>query len=75
VFAAWREVAQAMASSSAGSDREMAIGITDFVRAMPVQQDGPLVVDRRQQKEPARTQRIPPERDRQLDDHGPDIDL
>lgn len=74
VFAAWREVAQAMASSSAGSDREMAIGITDFVRAMPVQQDGPMVVDRGQQKEPARTQRMPPERDRQPDDPGPDID-
>jgi hypothetical protein len=74
VFAAWREVARAMASSRAGSDREMAIGITDFVRAMPVQQDGPAVVDRRQQKEPVRTQRMSLERDRQPDDPGPDID-
>ncbi|MGF6754907.1 relaxase/mobilization nuclease domain-containing protein [Paraburkholderia sp. GAS42] len=40
VFSAWRELAQAMATSSAPADRRMAVGITDFVRTMPVQQDG-----------------------------------
>jgi hypothetical protein len=41
VFAAWREVAQAMATSRSLEDRKMAIEAANFVWAMPVQQDRP----------------------------------
>jgi hypothetical protein len=74
VFAAWREIAQAMAVSPARPDREMAVGIADFVRTMPVQRDAPTVIDRRQQNAPPQPEHKPPEHDNQLDDPGPDID-
>ncbi|KLU20654.1 DNA polymerase [Caballeronia mineralivorans PML1(12)] len=41
VFAAWREVARAMAGSHSLEDRQMAIEVVNFVWAMPVQQDRP----------------------------------
>ena len=41
VFAAWREVARAMAGSHSLEDRQMAIAVVNFVWAMPVQQDRP----------------------------------
>ena len=41
VFAAWREVARAMAGSHTLEDRQMAIEVVNFVWAMPVQQDRP----------------------------------
>ena len=41
VFAAWREVARAMAGSHSLEDRQMAVEVADFVWAMPVQQDRP----------------------------------
>lgn len=41
VFAAWREVAYAMAASGARGDREMAADTAHFVGAMPVQRDRP----------------------------------
>ena len=74
VFAAWREIAQAMAASPARLDREMAVGIADFVQAMPVRRDAPTVINRPQQKEPPRPERMPPERDNRPDDPGPDFD-
>jgi hypothetical protein len=74
VFAAWREIAQAMAASPARLDREMAVGIADFVQAMPVQRDAPTVINRRQQKEPPRPARMLPERDNRPDDPGPEVD-
>ncbi|TDN67161.1 relaxase/mobilization nuclease domain-containing protein [Paraburkholderia sp. BL10I2N1] len=43
VFAAWREIARAMAASEEPADRKIAVGIADFVRAMPIQRDGPMV--------------------------------
>jgi hypothetical protein len=74
MFAVWREVARAMAVSPERSDREMAVGIADFVRAMPVQRDAPVVVARRQQDQPSTFERVMPERARRPDDADPDID-
>jgi hypothetical protein len=74
VFAAWREIAQAMAASLAKPDREMAVGIADFVQAMPVQRDAPTVINRRQQQEPPQPERLPPERNNRPDDPGQDVD-
>lgn len=74
VFAAWREIARAMAVSPARLDREMAVGIADFVQAMPVQRDAPTVINRPQQMEPPRPARMPPERDNRPDDPGPEVD-
>lgn len=74
VFAVWREVARAMAVSTARSDREMAVGIVDFVRAMPVQRDAQMAIARRQQKEPSLPERMMPERVRWPEDPGPDVD-
>ncbi|MFL9989189.1 relaxase/mobilization nuclease domain-containing protein [Paraburkholderia sediminicola] len=72
VFAAWREVAQAMAASPARADRAMAVGIVDFVRSMPVQQDAP-VPGPRPEAAPARADRTMPEHeDRPAD---PDLDI
>lgn len=73
VFAAWREIARVMAASPARPDREMAVGIVDFVRAMPVQRDAPTVIDRRQHEEALRQADISPERENRPDDPGPDI--
>ena len=74
VFVAWREIARAMAASPARPDREMAVGIADFVRTMPVQRDAPTVIDRRQKKAPLQPERMPPEHDNQPDDPGPEVD-
>ena len=74
VLAAWREIAQAMAVSPARPDREMAVGIADFVRTMPVQREAPTVIDRLQQKAPPQPERTPPEHDNRTNDPGPDID-
>jgi hypothetical protein len=73
VLAAWREIAHAMAASPARLDREMAVGIADFVQAMPVQRDAPTVINRRHQQEPPQPGRIPPERDNWPDDPGPEV--
>ena len=62
VFAAWREMALAMAASREADDRRLAVEIVDFVRNMPVQQDGPLVAP----MAPARRERS----DRPLPDRG-----
>jgi hypothetical protein len=74
VFAAWREIAQAMAVSSARLDREMAVGIADFVRTMPVQRDAPTGINRRRQQESPQPKRVPRERDNRSDDPAPDVD-
>jgi Relaxase/Mobilisation nuclease domain len=74
VLAAWREIAQAMAVSPKRPDRRMAVGITDFVRTMPVLQDGPTVAYSRQQRDPPQPERTPPEQDNRPDDPGLDID-
>jgi len=75
VFAAWREIARAMAASPARRDREMAMGIADFVRTMPVLRDAPTVANRREEREPPQPERTPPEHDNRPKDPGPDIDL
>lgn len=63
VFAAWREVARAMAKSHSLEDRKMAIEVANFVWAMPVQQDRP---------EAGRSHTAPREApDRLAPDHGP----
>jgi hypothetical protein len=72
-FAAWREVARAVAASPTGADRAMAIGIVEFVRAMPVQQDA-VVPDRRRGLAPTREHRTVPQRDSQPGAPEPDIE-
>jgi hypothetical protein len=74
VLAAWREIAQAMAASPERPDREMAVDITDFVRAMPLQQDAPTVINRRQKKAPPQPDRTSPEHDNRAADPGPEVD-
>jgi hypothetical protein len=74
VFVAWREMADAMALSSARLDREMAVGIADFVQTMPVQRDAPTVANRRWRQEPPQPERVPRERDNGSDELGPDVD-
>jgi hypothetical protein len=74
VLAAWREIARAMAASLARPDREMAVGIADFVRTMPVLRDEPTVSDRRQQKAPPQPERMQPEQGNRPDDPGPEVD-
>ncbi|WP_343666718.1 relaxase/mobilization nuclease domain-containing protein [Paraburkholderia tropica] len=56
VFAAWREMAYAMARSRAREDRAMAVEMAYFVGGMPVQRDRP-VTERSQstQREPVET--------------------
>jgi hypothetical protein len=56
VFAAWREMAYAMARSRAREDRAMAVEMAYFVGGMPVQRDRP-VTERSQstQREPVQT--------------------
>ncbi|KVW76234.1 relaxase/mobilization nuclease domain-containing protein [Burkholderia ubonensis] len=72
VFAAWREMAYAMARSRACEDRAMAIEMAYFVGSMPVQRDRPAgrrePGDRREQPD-----RQVPEIDR-LDDAGRDVE-
>jgi hypothetical protein len=43
VFAAWREMAYAMARSRAREDRAMAVEMAYFVGSMPVQRDRPVM--------------------------------
>jgi len=79
VLVAWREIALAMATSAVGADRELAVGITDFVRAMPVQRNL-ATADPYPLRQQPRTQELPTQehktlvRDAQPDDPGPDID-
>ncbi|SEA59727.1 relaxase/mobilization nuclease domain-containing protein [Paraburkholderia sartisoli] len=73
VFAAWREMAQAMAASREVDDRRLAMEIVDFVRKMPVQQDGPFVAP----MEPSRRERPDrsvPDRGGQPDPGSPEVD-
>ncbi|KVQ19961.1 DNA polymerase [Burkholderia cepacia] len=72
VFAAWREMAYAMARSRTREDRAMAVEMAYFVGSMPVQRDRPAVRrepgDRREQPD-----RQVPDIDR-LDDAGRDVE-
>lgn len=43
VLSAWREVAHAMAASSANADREVALDIVDFVKTRPMWRRAPLL--------------------------------
>ncbi|WP_321968287.1 relaxase/mobilization nuclease domain-containing protein [Burkholderia cepacia] len=74
VFEAWRELAQVMASSSSRVDRAMAVGMVDFVQAMPVRHD-PQVAEPRPTREPLREEHVTPELDTRRDAIGPDIEL
>lgn len=72
VFAAWREMAYAMARSRAREDRSMAVEMAYFVGGMPVQRDRP-VVERVQDAPPERSDsQVPDARDRP-DDVGPGV--
>ncbi|PRX27272.1 relaxase/mobilization nuclease-like protein [Paraburkholderia sp. BL18I3N2] len=73
-FAVWREVARTMAASPAGADRAIAVGIVQFVRAMPVQRDA-VVPDMRRDPAPMREDRTAPERDGRPDVPDPNIEL
>jgi hypothetical protein len=73
VFAAWREIARAMAMSPGRGDRSMAIGITDFVGTMPIQRDAP-VPGRHLDTAPAREDRLVPAHDNQRDGSDPDVE-
>lgn len=74
VFAAWRELARAMAASPSRADRAMAVGIADFVGTMPVQRDAPaLGLQPQPTKVPANDDRKMPERDNRAADPGPDL--
>ncbi|CAB3780283.1 relaxase/mobilization nuclease domain-containing protein [Paraburkholderia caffeinilytica] len=74
VFAAWREVAYAMATSGARGDREMAVEMAYFVGAMPVQRDrpvaereritGPERLDRRVRGSDGRSNQVEPDVER-----------
>jgi hypothetical protein len=73
VFAAWREMAQAMAASREAGDQRLSVEIVNFVRSMPMQQDEPLVAP----MEPARNERSDrprPDRGSQPDAGGPEVD-
>ncbi|MFT4433141.1 relaxase/mobilization nuclease domain-containing protein [Caballeronia sp. 15715] len=73
VFAAWREMALAMAASRETDDRRLAVEIVDFVRNMPVLRDGPVIAP----MAPARGERSDPrlsDRGRQPDHDAPEVD-
>lgn len=73
VFAAWREMAQAMAASREADDRRLALQMVDFVRTMPVQQDGPRATpaELARSEQPGQRQS---DRGRQPDHDAPEVD-
>lgn len=73
VFAAWREMAYAMARSHAREDRVTAIEMVYFVGSMPVQRDRPVV---RREPDARREQsdRQVPDTVLRSDDAGPDVE-
>ncbi|MDE1007394.1 MAG: relaxase/mobilization nuclease domain-containing protein [Paraburkholderia fungorum] len=73
VFAAWREMAYAMARSRAREDRVTAIEMAYFVGSMPVQRDRPVV---RREPDARREQsdRQVPDTVLRSDDAGPDAE-
>ena len=73
VIAAWRELAQAMAASTEVTDRAMAIGIANFVKAMSVWPDAP-VVQHRLALEPLQRTRSVPEQDARPGGPTPELD-
>ncbi|PNE56856.1 hypothetical protein A8H39_14125 [Paraburkholderia fungorum] len=73
VFAAWRQLAYAMAESRVSEDRVMAVEMAYFVGAMPVQRDRHAAERERDigQDQPARTVS---ESDGRSNDVGPDVE-
>ncbi|WP_322104046.1 relaxase/mobilization nuclease domain-containing protein [Paraburkholderia sp. J41] len=73
VFAAWREMAYAMAKSRVREDRAMAVEMAYFVGGMPLQRDRPVSERardvRREQPRPEA-----PEAGGRADDVGPDVE-
>lgn len=59
VFAAWREIAYAMARSRAREDRAMAVEMAYFVGSMPVQRDRPVVARKRDDARDRRDRQVP----------------
>jgi hypothetical protein len=57
VFAAWQEIAYAMARSRAREDRAMAVEMAHFVGSMPVQRDRPVP----ERSQDARREQSPPQ--------------
>ncbi|WP_343672891.1 relaxase/mobilization nuclease domain-containing protein [Paraburkholderia heleia] len=73
VFAAWREMAYAMAKSRAREDRALAVEMAYFVGGMPVQRDRPVSEGAQDaRREPSRPE-VPATGDRS-DDVGPDVE-
>ncbi|MFM0180729.1 hypothetical protein PQR37_12130 [Paraburkholderia nemoris] len=73
VFAAWREVAYAMAASEAHGDRQIAVDVASFVGAMPIQRDRP-VAERERMNVPERADRTVRKSDDRLNDVGLDVE-
>lgn len=73
VFAAWREIAYAMAKSRARADRALAVEMAYFVGGMPIQRERPVSEHARDaRREPLRPV-VPAAGDRS-DDVGPDVE-
>lgn len=73
VFAAWREIAYAMAASGVRGDREMAVDAARFVGAMPIQRIGPTA-EREQKLRPDQPDRLVRRSDGRSNDIGPDVE-
>jgi hypothetical protein len=73
-FAAWREMAYAMAKSRAREDRAMAVEMAYFVGAMPVQRDRPVAGRTMQDVGREQSDRTTPALDGRSDDVGPDVE-
>ncbi|WP_179403781.1 relaxase/mobilization nuclease domain-containing protein [Burkholderia guangdongensis] len=73
VFAAWREMAYAMARSRAREDRTMAVEMAYFVGSMPVQRDRP-VVGRDRDDGCEQPNRLAPDTVDRSDDTRPDVE-
>ena len=73
VFAAWREMAYAIAKSRAREDRAMAVEMAYFVGTMPVQRDRP-VAGHTQDSGRQQPDRAAPAVDGRSDGVGPDVE-
>ena len=73
VFAAWREMAYAMARSRAREDRAMAVEMAYFVGSMPVQRDRPVAGHEKDARREHPDRQIPDTVDRS-DEAAPDVE-
>ncbi|VWB62912.1 DNA relaxase/nickase, TraS/VirD2-like protein [Burkholderia lata] len=73
VFAAWREMAFAMARSRTREDRVMAVEMAYFVGSMPVQRDRPVLGREQDVRREQREHQVPDAVDRS-EDAAPDVE-